>query len=127
MKTYNQKYYELHKESIKACVKRHRESPDYRKKQQEWNVKWKVSNLEKVRAHKRKSQKKIHETLRVVGYVTTEVRSIVYSKYNNKCAVCETTKNKTVDHIVPISKGGKTVLNNLQLLCRSCNSQKSNK
>jgi len=32
-----------------------------------------------------------------------------------------------VDHIVPISKGGKTIKDNLQTLCFECNSGKSNK
>ena len=30
-----------------------------------------------------------------------------------------------VDHIIPLNKGGKTVPENLQILCRSCNAQKS--
>ena len=28
------------------------------------------------------------------------------------------------DHIVPLSKGGDSVLENLQLICRSCNTRK---
>ena len=32
-----------------------------------------------------------------------------------------------VDHIVSISKGGKTVPSNLQVLCSKCNGSKSNK
>ena len=31
------------------------------------------------------------------------------------------------DHIVPWSKGGKTALENLQMLCRRCNALKSDK
>lgn len=48
-----------------------------------------------------------------------------------KCACCgETNKAKVffhVDHIKPRNKGGKSVLENLQILCRSCNSRKGDK
>lgn len=33
----------------------------------------------------------------------------------------------TVDHIVPVSKGGKWELKNLQTACRLCNKKKGNK
>jgi len=32
----------------------------------------------------------------------------------------------TKDHIIPIAKGGKNVLRNLQTMCQTCNSEKSN-
>ncbi|SEA84170.1 Superfamily II DNA or RNA helicase [Oribacterium sp. KHPX15] len=32
-----------------------------------------------------------------------------------------------VDHIIPMNKGGKTIPENLQILCRSCNAKKSDK
>lgn len=48
-----------------------------------------------------------------------------------KCAVCgRTFDNKfylQIDHITPMNKGGKSVSENLQCLCRSCNSIKSDK
>lgn len=40
------------------------------------------------------------------------------------CSICKATKDLTVDHIIPLSKGGSTVGSNLQVLCRICNSSK---
>ena len=50
---------------------------------------------------------------------------------NHKCAYCggeiPDMKSAQADHIVPWSKGGRTVYENLQILCVKCNAQKSNK
>jgi superfamily II DNA or RNA helicase/5-methylcytosine-specific restriction endonuclease McrA len=47
------------------------------------------------------------------------------------CAICgKTSFYKAIfqiDHIFPMSKGGKTNVDNLQLLCRTCNMRKSDK
>ena len=32
-----------------------------------------------------------------------------------------------IDHIIPIAKGGKTVVSNLRVLCSKCNASKSDK
>lgn len=45
------------------------------------------------------------------------------------CACCGkklTTKTMTVDHIIPISRGGNNHPNNLTVLCETCNKDKSN-
>jgi 5-methylcytosine-specific restriction endonuclease McrA len=41
-----------------------------------------------------------------------------------KCGQCGSTKNLTIDHILPIAKGGKTEGPNLQILCEKCNTAK---
>ena len=41
-----------------------------------------------------------------------------------QCIVCGASKNLTVDHIIPLAKGGGHVYNNLTTLCKSCNSSK---
>jgi len=43
-----------------------------------------------------------------------------------KCGASGKDANLEVDHIKPISKGGETVLSNLQTLCFKCNRGKSN-
>ena len=40
------------------------------------------------------------------------------------CFACGSRENLTVDHIVPIARGGKHAVGNLMTLCGSCNSSK---
>lgn len=52
-----------------------------------------------------------------------------YHEQNGLCAICGKPfdlKDMNGDHIVPWSKGGKTVYDNLQMLCVPCNLAKSN-
>ena len=42
------------------------------------------------------------------------------------CSQCQSTKDLTVDHRIPLSDGGLTVTSNLWVLCRRCNSSKGN-
>lgn len=38
-----------------------------------------------------------------------------------KCLRCWSRQDLTIDHVIPIVKGGKLIPNNLQILCRYCN------
>lgn len=46
-------------------------------------------------------------------------------KVDCQCVVCNTIVGLEVDHIKPYAKGGKTELNNAQLMCETCNKQKN--
>lgn len=48
-------------------------------------------------------------------------------EYGNICPCCGEKKKLTIDHIVPISKGGSDDIDNIQPLCSNCNNKKSNK
>ena len=48
-------------------------------------------------------------------------------EFNYRCVNCGTDKNLTIDHIIPLSKGGSNKISNIQPLCGLCNSKKSNK
>ena len=48
----------------------------------------------------------------------------ICAHYNNHCVKCGEQKPLTVDHIMPISKGGPDIASNIQPLCLSCNSSK---
>lgn len=40
------------------------------------------------------------------------------------CQHCGTEDNPTIDHVIPVVRGGTNDLDNLQVLCGSCNSRK---
>lgn len=50
-------------------------------------------------------------------------------KYGKRCAICGkkicSLDDLTVDHIVPLAKGGKNEIRNCQLAHKSCNAAKS--
>lgn len=42
-----------------------------------------------------------------------------------RCVKCGSRDNLTIDHVVPLSKGGRNRSKNLQVLCRNCNALKA--
>jgi hypothetical protein len=63
--------------------------------------------------------------------MTESLRYDVLKRDGYRCQICGATANDGaklhVDHIIPVSKGGKTEMSNLQTLCDRCNLGKSNK
>lgn len=70
-----------------------------------------------------------HKTKRDIN---SRLRFLVMKRDNFKCKYCGRSPSTTpglelhIDHIKPWSKGGETVIENLQTLCNKCNLGKSN-
>ena len=56
-----------------------------------------------------------------------QLRIMIFGRDGNKCRRCRNTENISIDHIIPVASGGDESLNNLQTLCKSCNSAKGSK
>jgi 5-methylcytosine-specific restriction endonuclease McrA len=128
---------------------------DHPEKYRAYRLKWKQNNLEKAKEcalnwwrnnkersnHNLKEWRKNHPEKYLVQIGIRRVREIgapgsftakewrgLCDKYGNKCLRCGRTDVKlTVDHVIPLSKGGTNYINNIQPLCGSCNSSKLNK
>lgn len=62
-----------------------------------------------------------------VGSHTLQEWEDLKNSYNNCCASCGNMVKLTKDHIIPLSKGGSDYIENIQPLCKNCNSRKHNK
>lgn len=87
------------------------------------NMRLKTINYEcTLKEYNSKNQRKL---------LTKELRRQIIIRDNYTCQICgkymPDEVGLHVDHIVPISKGGKTIPSNLQVLCSKCNGSKSNK
>lgn len=57
-------------------------------------------------------------------YIPTAVRRHVLLRDGRRCRWCGSRKQIELDHIRPVSYGGKSIAPNLQVLCRRCNRRK---
>ncbi len=59
------------------------------------------------------------------GKVTNRMRFFIYERDGYRCQICgRRTDDLEIDHIIPISRGGKSTPDNLQTLCHRCNYRK---
>lgn len=59
--------------------------------------------------------------------VPSRLKAEVIAAAEGRCFACGSTDEPHVDHIIPRSKGGSNRRENLQVLCRACNTRKSDK
>lgn len=55
--------------------------------------------------------------------VTSDVRQAVFDR-DKKCMKCGRLVDLSIDHVLPLSRGGSDDFNNLQALCTTCNKRK---
>ena len=58
--------------------------------------------------------------------VSNRLRFAILERDHKRCRKCGSRYNLEIDHIIPISKGGKSTYDNLQTLCHHCNYLKGN-
>lgn len=88
---------------------------------------WRANNPEKRRAQK--SNRRARER-GSGGRVTAQEWKDLKEKYSYTCLCCmkcEPEIKLTQDHILPVVLGGRHSIDNIQPLCRSCNSRKNKK
>jgi 5-methylcytosine-specific restriction endonuclease McrA len=106
-KLQHKKYYQKNKLKIKEQIKNYREkNPD----------------CHRVANKKRKYLKKTAK-----GTFTKELLKQKFDYYGNRCYYCNNSDKLTIEHRIPLSRGGTNWPANLLPVCPSCNSKKGAK
>lgn len=111
---------ELFKERVKAWVDANPE------RMVELRKRWKTENRERVCAYSQDRRAKL--ALSGGSLHEDQIKGLMVLQ-KNKCAVCRTSllKKFHADHVIPLSKSGENMIQNIQLLCPTCNLQKGAK
>jgi len=101
---------------------------------------WKGGTKAKMRRYREKNKDKISfwrkshraRKLQAEGSHTFGEWELLKKQYGYMCPCCgkselELKAKLTEDHIIPLSKGGSNYIENIQPLCKSCNSRKHTK
>lgn len=129
----NQRYYAENKAREKKRIKRYYEQNKdkfhqryiaTRDRKLEKQKQWARANSEniRIRAMRRRSRVKSAD-----GDVTTEEVMMQYKRQRTKCYYCGCLLmgNYHIDHVIPISRGGRNAIDNIVLACPSCNREKN--
>ena len=71
--------------------------------------------------------------IRLLNYVNFQKRRIRVNRHRimrrdgYSCVYCGSKKDLTIDHVIPISKGGKSSYTNTVTCCKDCNAKKADK
>jgi len=115
-------YYEANRASILAKSKAYQQAhPEVLKKS---SKKWAANNQERCRerVQRRRNRKRGNG-----GSYTAQEWQELCDRAWNRCLDCGRKKPLSVDHVIPVSKGGTSEISNLQPLCVPCNSRKRDK
>ena len=56
--------------------------------------------------------------------IPEEARNFVWHRDEGRCVGCGSTEDLQFDHVIPLARGGGNAVDNLQILCGSCNREK---
>ncbi len=124
LRDYHARDPEKHRQQAREWNKRaiEEQGEAFHEKNRERSRIYRQNNPDKIRA--RSNNAFARRKRQAEGKWTADEFKTLCDHYGNVCLRCGASKRLHVDHIVPLVKGGRNDITNLQPLCHSCNSRK---
>jgi len=138
---YAREYRRLHPDKIKSdnqkFHERYSQDLDYRHRKAKKSREWYHANKKRAAARQQQYRQVNYETLikpaihkrralkrAAEGYFSASDWTAIQNRQGHRCAHCGKRRKLTVDHILPLNRGGSNWPCNIQGLCLSCNCSK---
>ena len=123
-KATNKQYYQRNREKVlRANAERRRRNPEKTSRERHASyIRHRPKILQKSRAR--------HARIRGAVIVEIVDHEAVIARDNSTCYLCERVLSAdeiTLDHVVPVTRGGTHTADNMKVACNSCNAAKGNK
>ena len=131
-KRWREKHRVAHLKKIREWHAANRHDPEYKAENVARAKQWMIDHPDEARALRRRIQHIRRAKMYEVGgtYTQAEIDALL-EQQNYKCAAphcaADLHEKRDLDRIVPISRGGRNDITNLQFLCPSCNRSKNDK
>lgn len=137
VREYNKIYYYSNKEKVKETRKEYYKNNTEKvkkyelinkEKRKEQRKQWVENNREKIRKYAIADSHNRRQKIKETGLkIKTEDICSLFNQQGEICFYCKKTFSKkelTIDHYIPISKGGLHTIENIRIACKYCNSSK---
>ena len=134
---WSKEYYLKNKDKLLARSKKWNKEnkPKMKVIRRKWRVRNQDKNRQLAKSWAKRNPKYIHHNAKLQsfkrrnaeGSFTLKEWNDLKRKYNFRCYLCGKRKKLTVDHFIPLSKGGTNYIDNIRPACLSCNCSKGSK
>lgn len=89
-----------------------------------------ISPVPNVFLHTVNAAFQVPSVIKISRYISMPYKGVILSRQNvfrrdnHECQYCGTTRDLTLDHLIPRSKGGTSYWKNLVTACKHCNAKK---
>lgn len=119
--------YLKNREKHRAQQKKYRSDPDVVTRERKRAREWQIANPDRVNVNINNRRSKF---LGAIGKITSHDVSKMLDAQENRCFYCGCDVSggvHTIDHLIPLSRGGTNLPDNIVIACKKCNTVKGAK